>query len=412
MLAIVSCGDTGTSSPVLTSLTYSAAPLNAEIGVQISDMTPTLAPDGASGIYTVSPPLPEGLILHETSGVISGTPTVLHNSTVHTVTAKGNEAYSGTVTADITVEVFSEIEAVEIPKRATTDIRDSYVLFSISADQLKTDYHLAVKEAAKPAPTPAEMSSGALKRNIGTESINVLIAQRLNAPMIDFAKTYFTDNSQTTLGTNMRGLYLQNDFGFVFDNTAVGAEAWVAESILKESTEYALYGMENGGTQVIRLLTVTTDSTLDSPTASDNTLTLVDTTLERGHIEIAVNANEYYIFPHQSELNPTIGDIILDFDSSRQITTIVSFILQSEAVFGSVDRGYSDFLYLFKTVGTGRLEAMTKGGYVLVNTGKSNLFHTPDQQAVLEFAFLAYGDWKNSNIPLGEATYSTLRRQQ
>ena len=298
----------------LTSLTYPATPLNAEAGVQISDITPTLTPDGASGIYTVSPPLPDGLILHDTSGVISGTPTVLHDSTVHTVTATGNEAYSGTVTADITVEVFSEIEAVEIPKRAAaTDVRDSYVLFSISADQLKTDYHLAVKEAAEPAPTPAEMSSGALKRNIGTDAINVLIAQRLNAPMIDFARTYFADNSQTTLGTNMQGLYLQNDFGFIFDNTAVGAEAWVAESILKESTEYALYGMENGGTQVIRLLTATTDSLLSSPTAPDDTLTLFDTTLERGHIEIAVNANEYYIFPHQSELNPTVGDIFLDF---------------------------------------------------------------------------------------------------
>ena len=200
ILAIASCGEAATSTP-LTSLTYPATPLNAEAGVQISDITPTLTPDGASGIYTVSPPLPDGLILHETSGVISGTPTVLHDSTVHTVTAKGNKTYSGTVTADITVEVFSEIEAVEIPKRAAaTDVRDSYVLFSISADQLKTDYHLAVKEAAEPAPTPAEMSSGALKRNIGTDAINVLIAQRLNAPMIDFARAYFADNSQNSSG--------------------------------------------------------------------------------------------------------------------------------------------------------------------------------------------------------------------
>ena len=166
-------------------------------------------------------------------------------------------------------------------------------------------------------PSPEEMSSGALKRNIGTDAINVLIAQRLNAPMIDFARTYFADNSQTDLGTDMTSVGLEDNFGLIFDDNAVGTKAWVAESVLKESTEYALYGMDNGGTGITRLLTMTTDSILGSPIAPDDTLTLVDTTLERGHIEIAVNANEYYIFPHQSELNPTVGDIYLSFDSVR-----------------------------------------------------------------------------------------------
>ena len=180
---------------------------------------------------------------------------MLYDSTVHTVTAKGNEAYSGTVAADITVEVFSGIEAAEIPRRADTDVRDSYVLFSISAGQLKTDYHLAVKEASEPAPTAEEMSSGALKRNIGTDAINVLIAQRLNAPMIAFARAYFADNSQADLGTDMTSIYSNHkddhtNMRYIFDDTAAGTEAWVAESVLKESTQYVLYGMDNGGAQV------------------------------------------------------------------------------------------------------------------------------------------------------------------
>ena len=50
MLIIASCGETGL--PPLTSLEYSTAPLNAELGVEIPDMVPTLAPEGASGTYS------------------------------------------------------------------------------------------------------------------------------------------------------------------------------------------------------------------------------------------------------------------------------------------------------------------------------------------------------------------------
>ncbi|MEW8074113.1 MAG: hypothetical protein AB2826_27275, partial [Candidatus Thiodiazotropha sp.] len=115
--------------------------------------------------------------------------------------------------------------------------------------------------------------------------------------------------------------------------------------------------------------------------------------------------------PHQSELNPTVGGISLDFDSSRQSTLAVNFILQSETVYGSVDSGYRDLFYLFKTIGTERLEAMTKGSYVLVNTGMPNPSHTPDQQAVLEFAFGSDGNVWTNLVSLGYVPYSTLRRQ-
>ena len=407
ILAIASCG--GAGSTPLASLTYPTAPLKAEIGVQISDITPTLTPDGASGIYTVSPPLPDGLSLHETSGVISGTPTVLHNSTVHTVTAKGNEAYSGAVNGDITIGVFAAPEAVEIPKRAPADVRDSYVLFSISAGQLKTDYHLAVKEAAaESAPTSEEMSSGALKRNIGTESINVLIAQRLNAPMIDFARAYFADNSQTALGTDMTSTNLQDDFGLIFDDTAGGAEAWVAESVLKPTTEYALYGMDNGGTRVTRLLTVTTDSTLGPPTyPPDDTFRSVDTTLEAGHIEIAINANEFYIFPHQVELNPTGSLSHLAFFSSKQTAGDAFLTLATKTLFQSPpDPGYFGFLYLFKTVGTELLETLKKGSYVLINTGIPHSQTPPDKNAVFQFGYATVGTAPDTH------RHSILRMQQ
>ncbi len=266
----------------------------------------------------------------------------------------------------------TEITVTEIPKRAATDVRDSYVLFSISTGQLKTDYHLAVKEASEPAPTAEEMSSGALKRNIGTDAINVLIAQRLNAPMIDFARAYFADNSQTDLGTDMTSDELNSDFGFIFDDTASGADAWVAESVLKPSTQYALYGMDNGGTRVTKLLTAATDSTLDPPTyTADDIPELVDTTLEEGYIEIAVNADEYYIFPHQIELNPISPVNRIEFYRSTQHSGNVIFFMGIKLVFGIPDGGYQGTLYLFKTMGAEFLETTKKGCYVLIYTGHS-----------------------------------------
>ena len=44
------------------------------------------------------------------------------------------------------------VSASMVPKRAATDIRDSYVLFSISANSSVTDYHLAVKASSKAPP--------------------------------------------------------------------------------------------------------------------------------------------------------------------------------------------------------------------------------------------------------------------
>ena len=56
ILAIASCGETATSTP-LTSLEYSSAPLNAELGVEIPDMVPTLAPRrGVRNLFSQSAP--------------------------------------------------------------------------------------------------------------------------------------------------------------------------------------------------------------------------------------------------------------------------------------------------------------------------------------------------------------------
>lgn len=73
--------------------------------------TTTFAAAGFTGTvtYAVSPPLPAGLSLSATTGVITGTPTAAQAATVYTVTATGtttgSTAGSGSATATITISV-------------------------------------------------------------------------------------------------------------------------------------------------------------------------------------------------------------------------------------------------------------------------------------------------------------------
>ncbi len=76
-------------------LTYSLNPATYELAVAIKDNPPTLAA-GSADSYAISPSLPTGLSFSKTTGVISGTPTVLADQATYTVTAK-NGAGSTTV---------------------------------------------------------------------------------------------------------------------------------------------------------------------------------------------------------------------------------------------------------------------------------------------------------------------------
>ncbi len=271
----------------------------------------------------------------------------------------------------------TEITVTEIPKRANTDVRDSYVLFSIEANKNLSNYHLAVKEKGKTAPATAEMTDGALKRNLSTNPINVLIAQRLNAPIISYAQN---TNSGKTLGTGM-----SSTSGLVFDSIsdgsgswtpASGTHAWIAESVLKESTQYILYGMDNGGTEVSELLTFTTDATpLSSANEPADQLDVIDTTLVGGNLEIAVHTNEWYIFPIQTQIQQQAQVYSVQLNSSD----IASVLLSNRTSVGpQIDP--DEYLFLFKTVGNPPdwEEMWEKGAYVLMNTdhrSKSDVFH-------------------------------------
>jgi hypothetical protein len=71
------------------------------LGTPISTLSPTIS-GGAVTSYTISPALPTGLTFNTTTGVISGTPTVISSATIYTVTATNT---GGSTTASLSITV-------------------------------------------------------------------------------------------------------------------------------------------------------------------------------------------------------------------------------------------------------------------------------------------------------------------
>jgi uncharacterized repeat protein (TIGR01451 family) len=93
---------------VPSALTYAQNSAIYTIGQTIAPNTPTNS-GGTVVSYAVSPPLPAGLLLNTTTGVISGTPSVAGpTATTHTVTATNT---GGSTTADLGIMVISAYSA-------------------------------------------------------------------------------------------------------------------------------------------------------------------------------------------------------------------------------------------------------------------------------------------------------------
>ncbi|MGO9829122.1 MAG: beta strand repeat-containing protein, partial [Myxococcaceae bacterium] len=84
-----------------THLTYSATPVVYTVGAPIANNAPTSS-GGKVVSYAVAPPLPAGLALSPTTGIISGTPTTVTAAAAYVVTATNT---GGSTTASLTITV-------------------------------------------------------------------------------------------------------------------------------------------------------------------------------------------------------------------------------------------------------------------------------------------------------------------
>ena len=102
----IAVGISAKTSEEVTSLSYSPSSIDVTIGTAIlAEPAPTTVPAGATGTYSAS--LPDGLKVHSSTGIISGTPTTNAEAKlgdyVVTFTASGD--YYGSPTATITIDV-------------------------------------------------------------------------------------------------------------------------------------------------------------------------------------------------------------------------------------------------------------------------------------------------------------------
>jgi hypothetical protein len=108
VLSATNAGGSSTASVTLTvtggppaGLSYSRNPATYTVGQAITPNVP-LSTGGAIASYAVSPPLPAGLALNGSTGVITGTPTSAAASAAYTVTGSNG---SGSTTTSLTIEV-------------------------------------------------------------------------------------------------------------------------------------------------------------------------------------------------------------------------------------------------------------------------------------------------------------------
>lgn len=85
-----------------TNLIY-PSPVTLKVGTAITPIVPTYT--GVVTSFSISKPLPSGLVINSVTGIISGTPTALSATTVYTVTASNS---SGLASANITITVVGE----------------------------------------------------------------------------------------------------------------------------------------------------------------------------------------------------------------------------------------------------------------------------------------------------------------
>lgn len=197
-------------TPAPTALSYGATAVSCTQGVAMTAITPT-STGGAVTSYSATPPLPAGIVLNASTGVVSGTPMKPSAMTTYTVTAS-NSGGSTTVPLTITVNVAAPLSlaysnptafytvGVPIPENFPTVTGGAPATFSVSPDY-PLPAGLVLSPYAPPAgPAPGTNSAGAITgtpdaTSAGTYTVKITATNTAGSATATLTMSVFAANA-------------------------------------------------------------------------------------------------------------------------------------------------------------------------------------------------------------------------
>ena len=181
-------------------ISYSASTLSLSTSQTMTPLTPTVT--GTVSTWSISPPLPSGLTLDPSTGIISGTPLASQAPTVHTITATN---IAGSDSVGLTLEVIAPPTALSYPVGAVElRVNRAMSVLTPTVTGIVTSWSVS---PALPTGVTLDPSSGALSGTptAPTLSGSYTITATNSAGTATFSMTFTFDTTAPTVTVTRAG---------------------------------------------------------------------------------------------------------------------------------------------------------------------------------------------------------------
>ncbi|UWZ84526.1 putative Ig domain-containing protein [Occallatibacter riparius] len=223
--------------PAPSKLVYSQTDITAFVGAAITPDTPTVT--GTASSYSISPALPAGLTINSSSGVISGTPTVLSSKASYTVTASNS---TGSTTATLSIVVGSPAHSI-----LTAGHQGGVTAIHVTTDRVLTDdgamwilWNYGTGEVVAAGQRQFDPGPGmfVFQSDMAGE---VAVVQTSDKPMNGVLSVYSASTGQLIASINIGGatwVKLATDGSYICSGSTTGLTVWSSTG----SEEFTLPG--------------------------------------------------------------------------------------------------------------------------------------------------------------------------